>query len=39
MLSDTNAVRHEGVVLPFRVFNKIQTVASGAIVENLFNTR
>src|SRR5215469_18203936 len=28
------AVRHEGVALPFRVFDKIQTVASGAIVEN-----
>jgi len=28
------AVRHEGVVLPFRVFDKIQTVAPGAIVEN-----
>jgi len=28
------AVRHEGVVLRFRVFDKIQTVAPGAIVEN-----
>jgi hypothetical protein len=28
------AVRHEGVVLPFRVFDKIQTVAPGAIVEH-----
>jgi hypothetical protein len=28
------AVRHEGVALPFRVFDKIQTVAPGAIVEN-----
>jgi hypothetical protein len=28
------AVRHEGVGLPFRVFDKIQTVAPGAIVEN-----
>jgi hypothetical protein len=28
------AVRHEGVTLPFRVFDKIQTVAPGAIVEN-----
>ena len=27
------AVRHEGVALPFRVFDKIQTVAPGAIVE------
>ena len=28
------AVRYEGVALPFRVFDKIQTVAAGAIVEN-----
>ena len=28
------AVRHEGVALPFRVFDKIQTVVPGAIVEN-----
>ena len=28
------AVRHEGVALPFRVFDKIQTVAPGAIVDN-----
>src|SRR6516162_4430182 len=28
------AVRYEGVALPFRVFDKIQTVAPGAIVEN-----
>jgi hypothetical protein len=28
------AVRHEGVTLPLRVFDKIQTVAPGAIVEN-----
>ena len=28
------AVRHQGVALPFRVFDKIQTVAPGAIVEN-----
>jgi hypothetical protein len=28
------AVRHEGAALPFRVFDKIQTVAPGAIVEN-----
>jgi hypothetical protein len=28
------AVRHEGVTLPFRVFDKIRTVAPGAIVEN-----
>jgi hypothetical protein len=28
------AVRHEGVALPFRVFDKIQTVAPGAIVES-----
>jgi hypothetical protein len=28
------AVRHEGIALPFRVFDKIQTVAPGAIVEN-----
>jgi hypothetical protein len=28
------AVRHEGVALPFRVFDKIQTVAPGAIIEN-----
>jgi hypothetical protein len=28
------AVRHEGVALPFRVFDNIQTVASGTIVEN-----
>jgi hypothetical protein len=28
------AVRHDGVALPFRVFDKIQTVAPGAIVEN-----
>ena len=28
------AVRHEGVALPFRVSDKIQTVAPGAIVEN-----
>jgi hypothetical protein len=28
------AVRHEGVALPFRVFDNIQTVAPGAIVEN-----
>ena len=27
------AVRYEGVALPFRVFDKIQTVAPGAIVE------
>src|ERR1700756_2523398 len=28
------AIRHKGVALPFRVFDKIQTVAPGAIVEN-----
>jgi len=28
------AVRHEGVALPFQVFDNIQTVAPGAIVEN-----
>ena len=28
------AVWHQGVALPFRVFDKIQTVAPGAIVEN-----
>jgi hypothetical protein len=28
------AVRHEGNALPFRVFDKILTVAPGAIVEN-----
>ena len=28
------AVRHEGVALPFRVFDRIQTVAFGPIVEN-----
>jgi hypothetical protein len=28
------AVRHEGVALPFRVFDKIQTVLPGAIIEN-----
>jgi hypothetical protein len=28
------AVRHEGIALPFRVFDKIQTVVPGAIVEN-----
>jgi hypothetical protein len=28
------AVRYEGGALPFRVFDKIQTVAAGAIVEN-----
>jgi hypothetical protein len=28
------AVRHEGVALPVRVFDKIQTVAPGAIVDN-----
>jgi hypothetical protein len=28
------AVRHEGIALPFRVFDKIRTVAPGAIVEN-----
>src|SRR5262249_29420534 len=28
------AVRHEAVALPFRLFDKIQTVAPGAIVEN-----
>jgi hypothetical protein len=28
------AVWHEGVALPFRVFDKIQTVAPGAIVED-----
>jgi len=28
------AVRHEGIALPFRVFDKMQTVAPGAIVEN-----
>jgi hypothetical protein len=28
------AVRHEGVALSFRVFDNIQTVALGAIVEN-----
>ena len=28
------AVRHEGIALPFRVFDKIQTVAPGEIVEN-----
>ena len=28
------AVRYEGVALPFRVFDKIQTVAPGAIVQN-----
>src|SRR3712207_4278401 len=28
------AVRHDGGALPFRVFDKIETVAPGAIVEN-----
>src|SRR5690348_17995024 len=28
------AVRHNGGALPFRVFDKIETVAPGAIVEN-----
>ncbi len=28
------AVRHDGVALAFRVFDKIETVAPGAIVEN-----
>ena len=28
------AVRHKGTALPFRVFDKIQTVVPGAIVEN-----
>src|SRR3954463_13624154 len=28
------AVRHDGVALPFRVFDKIETVSPGAIVEN-----
>jgi hypothetical protein len=28
------AVRHDGVALPFRVFDKIQTVQPGAIVDN-----
>ena len=28
------AVQHEGIALPFRVFDKIQTLAPGAIVEN-----
>jgi hypothetical protein len=28
------AVRHECTALPFRVFDKIQTAAPGAIVEN-----
>ena len=28
------AVRHNGVALPFRVFDKIETVAPGAIVYN-----
>ena len=28
------AIRHEGIALPFRMFDKIQTVAPGAIVEN-----
>jgi hypothetical protein len=28
------AIRHEGIALPFRVFDKIQTVTPGAIVEN-----
>jgi hypothetical protein len=28
------AVRHKGVALPFRVLDKIHTVAPGAIVEN-----
>jgi hypothetical protein len=28
------AVRHEGIALPFRVFDKIRTVVPGAIVEN-----
>ena len=28
------AVRHEGVALPFRVFDRIETVTPGAIVEN-----
>ena len=28
------AIRHKGVALPFRVFDNIQTVASGTIVEN-----
>jgi hypothetical protein len=28
------AVWHQGVALPFRVFDKIQTVAPGAIIEN-----
>jgi hypothetical protein len=28
------AVRHDGIALPFRVFDKIETVSPGAIVEN-----
>jgi hypothetical protein len=28
------AIRHKGVALPFRLFDKIQTVVPGAIVEN-----
>jgi hypothetical protein len=28
------AVRHEGIALPYRVFDKIQTVVPGVIVEN-----
>src|SRR4051812_41990500 len=28
------AVRHDGVALPFRVFDQIQTVSPGAIIEN-----
>src|ERR1700756_3850460 len=28
------AIRHKGVALPFRVFDKIQTVVPGAIVDN-----
>ena len=28
------AVRHQGLALPFRVFDKIQTASPGAIVEN-----
>ena len=28
------AVRHEGAALPFRVFDKIQTMVPGAIIEN-----
>jgi hypothetical protein len=28
------AVRHDGVALPFRMFDKIETVSPGAIVEN-----